>query len=201
MQLNLATETEFAFDLPVYLLVRADITDPAEVVGCTLRLGAKGIDTGRQWFVPVFSFEVEAGRFAAGVKKFDDKLRSVEINSLDDWATLLDALRANGDRYVAFDPQPNHVQHVEINGLLAGVRKKLSDGRDPDPASRARDLGTGRSWLRSRLAALRSHPAESGDGRTRPESPSQTAAAAGADDTKLLHSKLTSYRSPAAMLV
>jgi hypothetical protein len=160
---------EFAVVIPAFFLVRVpEVKDAAEVVRNTLRLGAKGQEIGRQWFVPVFTSQDVAERMATDLKKIDDKLRVVGIGNLKDWVTLLGALQANGDKYTAFDPQPNYVEHVAINGLLAGARKQLGE-RDPDPTSRAGDPGTGRSWLRRRPAAGRSDPPESGNDRASAE--------------------------------
>src|SRR5262245_25295831 len=95
---------------PTYLLVRLpDGQDPPDIVRHTLRLASPGVTRGRQWFVPVFTSENGASRFANDVRKIDDKLRVIPVRNYREWVTLLQALHARGDTCAAFDPQSNSV--------------------------------------------------------------------------------------------
>jgi hypothetical protein len=189
---KLVQEPDFVVTIPAYFLVRVpEVQDPAEVVRNTLRLGSKGQGKRRQWFVPVFTSEDLAGQFAAEVRKVDDKLRVIGIYTLKDWVTLLDALYANGDSYTAFDPQHTHVEHIAISDLVAAARKALVDDPQPDSSGRLRDHGPGRSWLRSRLAALLAGPAPASDGRARAGDTGREGTAVPSVDTEHANSHLT----------
>jgi len=178
---------------PTYFLVRLpEGQDPPNVVRNTLRLGSAGVTLGRQWFVPVFTTEEGASQFATDVRKIDDKLRVVPIRNYREWISLLQALHTNGDGYVAFDPLPNHVHHVPIADLLAGVRKRMPDAH-ADSSGRAGEPEPGRSWLRARLAAFRSGGAA--DGRVRTE-PGREAPGTPPEDTASVHPHLTPRHRP-----
>jgi hypothetical protein len=164
-------ELDLEIIFPVFFLVRvAEVKDAGELVRHTLRLGGKGQDSARQWFVPVFTSEQLAQGLADELKKIDDRLRVIGVGSHRDWLTLLEAFQANGDKYTAFDPQPTYVEHIAIQTLLCGTRRQPAE-RDPDPAGRAGDPGTSRSWLRRRPAVPRPDAAESGNDRVGPETP------------------------------
>jgi hypothetical protein len=185
-------EPEFVVAFPVYFVVRVpDTNDAADIVRNVLRLGAKGIDATRRWFVPVFTSEAAARRLIDDTRTFENKLQVFYIDNLNDWVTLLDALFKNGDKLAAFDQHSTYVEHIEINGLLAECRKQLPDGRDPNPAGPACDPGRGRSWLRSRLTAFRSHPPESGDGGSRPEAAGRHGTGRAPDGVQTRNSQLT----------
>src|SRR5262245_17736764 len=161
-------EPGWVISFPAFFLVRLpEVHDAAAVVRNTLRLGSKGVTVSRQWFMPVFTTEEGASRFAAEVRKIDDKLRLIAIQNFREWVSLLQALRANGDAYVAFDPQASFVQHVAITDLIACARKFLSDNPRADSNPRSSEPDVSRSWLRSRLAALL--PTSGTDGRARAE--------------------------------
>ena len=149
-------EAEFVVTLPAYFLVRLqEVRDAADVVLNSLRQGSKGKDSGRRWFVPVYSTEEAAQQFATHVKKIDDKLRVFSVHTVKDWATLLDAFLANGDKLIAFDPHTTHIEHVAIDALLEGARCHLAGAEGAAPA-RSREHGTSRGWFRSRSTAQRS---------------------------------------------
>ncbi|HKA08026.1 MAG TPA: hypothetical protein VKD71_12260 [Gemmataceae bacterium] len=152
---KLLHEPAVVVSLPVYFLVRMDeVNDVDEMVRNILRLGSQGPDGRRHWFVPVFTTDEAAARFANDVRKIDDKLRVIEIHGARDWLTLLEALDARGDAYTAFDPQPTRVEHVAIGELLAGARQSVPDEPRERIAARSREPSGSRSWLRSRLKTL-----------------------------------------------
>jgi hypothetical protein len=169
-----AQELDLEIIFPVFFLVRVpEVKDAEELVRHTLRLGGRGQENARQWFVPVFTSEQVAQSLADELKKIDDKLRVIGVGSHRDWQTLLEAFQANGDKYTAFDPQPNYVEHIAIQSLLCGTRRPPGE-RDPDSAGRAGDPGTSRSWLRRRPAAARADAPESGNDRVGPDTPRRT---------------------------
>jgi len=166
-----AQEPDLEIIFPVFFLVRvAEVKDAGELVRHTLRLGGKGLESARQWFVPVFTSEHLAQNLADDLKKIDDKLRVIGVGSHRDWLTLLEAFHTNGDKYTAFDPQPTYVEHIAIQTLLCGTRRPPAE-RDPDPAGRAGDPGTSRSWLRRRPAVPRSDEPDPGNDRVGTETP------------------------------
>ena len=149
-------EAEFVVTLPAYFLVRVpEVHDATDVARNTLRLAAMGKDSGRRWFVPVYSSEESAQTFATQVKKIDDKLRVFAVHTVKDWASVLDVLLASGDKLTAFDPQSTHVEHIAIDALLAGARRHLT-GTDSAAPARSREQGSTRGWFRGRSAAQRS---------------------------------------------
>jgi len=163
-------ELEIVVTIPSFLLVRTpDVQNPAEMVRSILRLAGRGHDSVRRWFVPIFSSEDAAARLANDVKKIDDKLRVIQIGSFRDLAILLDAMLAHGDKYTAFDPQPNYVEHVTISSLLAEARRHAPGGGDSAATGGADDRDGRSSWLRRRPAIARTDPPQSGNGRSRPE--------------------------------
>src|SRR5262245_41073122 len=166
-----AQEPDLEIIFPVSFLVRVpEVKDAGELVRHTLRLGGKGQDNARQWFVPVFTSEQVAQTLADDLKKIDDKLRVIGVGSHRDWLTLLEAFQANGDKYTAFDPQPTYVEHIAIQSLLGGGRRQPVE-RDPDPTGRAGDPGTSRSWLRRRPVVARADAPDSGNDRAGTDTP------------------------------
>jgi len=186
-------EPGLGVSFPTYLLVRLpDGQDPPDIVRNTLRLASVGVKRGRQWFVPLFTTEDGASRFANDVRKIDDKLRLIPIRNHKEWVTLLQALQARGDTHAAFDPQPSYVQHLAIADLLAGARRRAPDNY-ADSSPRAGEPDAGRSWLRSRLAAFL--PTAPAVGRARTDGTGE-AKKTPPEDTERAHPHVTPRHRP-----
>ena len=152
---KLLQEPASAIALPVYFLVRMDdVEDVDKMVLNTLRLGAQGHDGRRQWFVPVFRTAEGATQFATDVRRFDNKLRVIEIHTDRDWLILLEALYARGDTYTAFDPHVTRIEHIAIADLLPAARQAVPEDPRNRTIARVREPNGSRSWLTSRLKTL-----------------------------------------------